>query len=46
MNALDLTPKGAPKVSASVLRKFAGTNPFGEGKIEEIKGRGHREYRK
>ena len=32
LTPVEFTPTGAPKVSAAVLRKMAGTNPFGEGK--------------
>jgi hypothetical protein len=31
MSAEEFTPTGAPKVSAAVLRKMSGSNPFGEG---------------
>ena len=35
LTPVEFTPTGAPKVSAAVLRKMAGTNPFGEGKNRE-----------
>ena len=37
MTPFDFTPLGAPKVSAAVLRKMAGSNPCGDGKRLKMK---------